>query len=84
MKHVALGVGVALLLASAPAQAGCVKGAIVGGIAGHFAHHHGFIGAVAGCAIGHHMAVEARKQKAAQQNADKAHQPQPAKPQAQN
>ena len=40
---------------TAPAQAkGCIKGAIVGGIAGHFAHHHGLLGAGAGCLIGHH------------------------------
>ena len=43
---------------------GCVKGAAVGGIAGHFVHHHGLLGAVAGCAIGHHHAkVTARKQQ---------------------
>jgi hypothetical protein len=84
MKRVALGVGLAIVLIAAPAQAGCLKGAVIGGIAGHFAHHHGVLGAVAGCAIGHHMAVEARKQKAAQQHADKPHQTQPAKPQAQN
>jgi hypothetical protein len=56
--------GVSLLLlvvgASAPAQAkGCIKGAMVGGAAGHMAGHHGTIGALAGCAIGHH---EANKQ----------------------
>ena len=41
----------------APADAkGCLKGAAVGGVAGHVAGHHGFIGAAAGCAIGHHEA----------------------------
>jgi uncharacterized protein YcfJ len=41
----------------APANAkGCVKGAIVGGAAGHVAGHHGAVGAIAGCAIGHHQA----------------------------
>ena len=34
---------------------GCIKGAIVGGAAGHLAHH-GWLGAAAGCAIGHHEA----------------------------
>ena len=33
--------------------------------AGHFAGHHGLLGAVAGCAIGHH---EANKQENAAQN----------------
>lgn len=48
------------------AQAGCLSGAAVGGVAGHFAGHHGVIGAVAGCAIGHHQAKKARMQQ--QQN----------------
>ena len=53
--------GLSLLIvaigASAPAQAkGCIKGALIGGTAGHFARHHGVIGALAGCAIGHHQA----------------------------
>jgi hypothetical protein len=33
---------------------GCIKGAIVGGVARHYAGHHGVIGAMVGCAIGHH------------------------------
>jgi hypothetical protein len=42
---------------SVPAEAkGCLKGAAVGGVAGHVAGHHGFLGAAAGCAIGHHEA----------------------------
>lgn len=58
MKWIALGaalVGSIALLPTAPAQAGCVKGAIIGGIAGHFAGNHGLLGAGAGCAVGHHM-----------------------------
>ncbi len=35
---------------------GCLKGAVVGGTAGHFAGHHGFLGAAAGCVIGRHEA----------------------------
>src|SRR5436305_1612881 len=50
----------AVLLPTGPAQAkGCIKGAVVGGTAGHFMGHHGILGAMAGCAIGHHHA-EAR------------------------
>ena len=50
---------VIVVAGSVPAQAkGCIKGAVVGGAAGHMAGH-GVIGAVAGCAIGHH---EAKKQ----------------------
>jgi hypothetical protein len=37
---------------------------LVGGTVGHFAGHHGVLGAVAGCAIGHHEA-----KKRAQPNA---------------
>jgi hypothetical protein len=51
-------------LAGAPNGAeakGCIKGAVVGGAAGHFAHHHGAIGAAAGCAIGHHEASKKSK-----------------------
>ncbi len=43
---------------------GCIKGAIVGGIAGH-AVHHGVIGAMGGCAVGHHLASKAEKEKKA-------------------
>jgi hypothetical protein len=47
----------AALLPTGPAQAaGCIKGAVVGGTAGHFMGHHGVLGAMAGCAIGHHRA----------------------------
>jgi outer membrane lipoprotein SlyB len=35
---------------------GCIKGAVVGGVAGHYAGHHGWLGAAAGCVIGHHEA----------------------------
>jgi hypothetical protein len=44
-----------------PAQAGCLSGAVVGGTVGHFAGHHGLIGAGVGCAVGHHRAVERRR-----------------------
>ncbi|SFJ52772.1 hypothetical protein [Bradyrhizobium sp. Gha] len=52
-------VAVACVLALAsisPAEAkGCIKGAIIGGVAGHMAGR-GKLGALAGCAIGHHEA----------------------------
>ena len=50
---------IAAMMAAGPAAnaKGCIKGAIVGGIAGHFAHH-GWLGAGAGCAVGHHMAAK--------------------------
>ncbi|MCW2316068.1 hypothetical protein SAMN06265338_12012 [Rhodoblastus acidophilus] len=51
------------LIAPVQAQAkGCIKGAIVGGVAGHMAGH-GKLGAVAGCAIGHHEANKSRPQQ---------------------
>jgi hypothetical protein len=44
---------------------GCIKGALIGGIAGHYASRHGFLGAAAGCVVGHHLA---KRQQAARQN----------------
>lgn len=53
---------VALAGMSGAAEAkGCIKGAVVGGAAGHFAHHHGALGAAAGCVIGHHEASKNNK-----------------------
>lgn len=49
---------------------GCIKGAVVGGAAGHFAHHHGALGAAAGCVIGHH---EANKNRTQNQNQNQSH-----------
>lgn len=51
-----LGLSLCLALAAFSTGAnakGCLKGAAAGGIAGHFVHHHGLLGAAAGCAIGH-------------------------------
>jgi hypothetical protein len=59
MKAILGGVALSLAigLTAIPADAkGCIKGAIIGGVAGHMAHHHGLIGAAAGCVIGHHQA----------------------------
>jgi hypothetical protein len=60
----------AATLMSAPAQAkGCLKGAIAGGAVGHYAAHHGWLGAAAGCLIGRHEAAqrEREQEKARQQ-----------------
>jgi hypothetical protein len=54
--------------------AGCLKGAVVGGVAGHFAGRHGVIGAMTGCAVGHHMAAKAKREKLHQ---EQQQQPQP-------
>jgi hypothetical protein len=55
----------ATLLAGQPAQAaGCIKGAVVGGAAGHYVAHHGWLGAAAGCAIGHHEATKRAREQA--------------------
>ncbi len=44
---------------------------MVGGVAGHYAGHHAVLGALGGCAIGHHMATKhAREQRAIQQQHD--------------
>ena len=60
--------GLVISLMSVPADAkGCLKGAAVGGVAGHVAGHHGFVGAAAGCAIGHHEAKKNEKNNANQQ-----------------
>jgi hypothetical protein len=61
----------AIALASPVQAKGCIKGAIVGGVAGHTAGH-GKLGAVAGCAIGHH---EANKQNANNPNNSNAQAP---------
>jgi hypothetical protein len=58
----------AIAATSGAAEAkGCIKGAVVGGAAGHFAHHHGVLGAAAGCAIGHHEASKNANAKPNQQ-----------------
>lgn len=58
---------VSLLASTAgAANAGCLGGAVVGGVAGHVAGHHTLLGAAAGCAVGHHMAVMKKRQLRAQ------------------
>lgn len=59
---------------------GCISGAVVGGVGAHYAMHgkHTVAGAVVGCAVGHHMAVVAKRKKAAERRAAMAGQPVPA------
>jgi hypothetical protein len=53
-----------MLSAINPASAkGCLTGAVVGGAAGHYAHHHGLLGAIAGCAIGRHEAAKHQREQ---------------------
>ncbi len=81
MKLVTTAAALALvaLAGSAPAEAkGCLKGALVGGVAGHYAGHHGVLGAIGGCAVGHHLANEADKQKLQDQGASQNARPTPA------
>ena len=53
-----------LLISSLAHAEGCLKGAVIGGVAGHL-KHHAVLGAVAGCAVGHHLAAQAKKQQSA-------------------
>jgi hypothetical protein len=56
-------IALAAVSMTAPADAkGCIKGALIGGTAGHFAGHHGFLGAAAGCIVGRHEANKAARQ----------------------
>jgi hypothetical protein len=32
-------------------------------VAGHYVGHHGVIGAMTGCAVGHHMAAKTKREK---------------------
>lgn len=62
----ALGIALAGGFVGKPAEAaGCLKGAVVGGLAGHLVHH-GVLGAMAGCAVGHHEA--SKQERTVQEN----------------
>jgi hypothetical protein len=67
MKHLIATACIALsvpVLFGAQADAkGCLKGAAVGAVAGHYMHHHAVLGAIGGCIVGHHMAVEKARQE---------------------
>ncbi|VVE18037.1 MULTISPECIES: hypothetical protein [Pandoraea] len=74
IKTALIAAAFALPLANAHAE-GCLKGAAVGAVAGHFAGHHTVLGAMAGCAIGHHMAKKERQQRLAAAHGANAYQP---------
>jgi outer membrane lipoprotein SlyB len=80
MKKIAVLV-VAASLSLAPLSAanakGCLKGAAVGAVAGHFVHRHTVLGAVAGCVIGHHMAVKKEQQEKTQHQQQQSQHPAP-------
>ena len=63
MKKIAVALSLSMMLTAGvgAANAGCLGGAAVGGVGGHFAGHHALLGAAAGCAVGHHMAVMKRR-----------------------
>jgi hypothetical protein len=56
-----------VLFAANAQAAGCLSGGAVGGVAGHVAGHHAVLGAVGGCAVGHHMAKKKEREAQAQQ-----------------
>jgi hypothetical protein len=58
-----LSIVLALAVTTRANAKGCVKGALIGGVAGHYTVHHGFLGAAAGCIIGHHEAEKRERQK---------------------
>ena len=59
---------------------GCLKGALVGGAAGHMVHH-GVLGAIGGCVVGHHMANERTTQPSQAENPHPTPAPQNGTPQ---
>jgi len=79
----ALALAAPVLLNPVPAAArGCLKGALVGGAAGHMVHH-GMLGAIGGCVVGHHMANERYQQPQSQaQNPHPSAAPQTGAPQS--
>ncbi len=71
MRMVILAGLFAIAAVPVPAHAiGCASGAVVGGVGGHYAGRHGLLGAVAGCAIGHHEAVKQRRERDEARNAE--------------
>ncbi len=76
MKAFAIALSLAIAASGAATSAGavgCLSGAVVGGVGAHYALHgkHTMAGAVAGCAVGHHMAVM-KKRKIAEQKREAA------------
>ncbi len=79
MKAIVFAASLALAAAGAATSAnaiGCLSGAVVGGVGAHVAmHKHALLGAAAGCAVGHHMAVVAKRKKLEERRAAAAGQP---------
>ena len=82
MKAVAIALSFAVAASGAATSAGavgCISGAVVGGGAAHVTmHKHALLGAAAGCAVGHHMAVMKKRKIAAERRAAAMGQPMPA------
>jgi uncharacterized protein YcfJ len=73
---VALGLAAAPVVMSSPAQAiGCLSGGAAGAVAGHYAGHHGVVGAIGGCIVGHHMHKKQMREERTRRN-DYQQQPQ--------
>ena len=70
------GLALAFGLGGQAQAAGCLSGALLGGVAGHMAHH-GVLGALGGCAVGHHMAASAKQKQADQEMQQQQMQQQP-------
>ena len=66
-KTICAGVAATVLMSGGvgAAEAGCLTGAVVGGVGGHYVGHHALLGAAAGCAVGHHMAVMKKRRERA-------------------
>jgi hypothetical protein len=63
---VSLAMGAGAAMAPSAQAVGCLSGAAVGGVAGHMAGHHAVLGAIGGCAVGHHMKNKQKRAAAAQ------------------
>ena len=46
-------------------KGGCLKYGAAGAVGGHFAHHHGVLGAMGGCAVGAYVKHRSKKSIAA-------------------
>jgi hypothetical protein len=70
MKSVAIALSLVVAgsgVATSAGAVGCLSGAVVGGVAAHVTmHKHALLGAAAGCAVGHHMAVMKKRKQAEQ------------------
>jgi hypothetical protein len=67
-----------LSMTSQAQAVGCISGAVAGGVAGHYAGHHAVLGAIGGCAVGHHLAVQAKQKKKLEEEQKQEQMQQPA------